>query len=112
MRTKIILGIRRLRAHGQESGRSLRLRECLVFVWCLFLSINSLMLVYRDIDGDGWPSGPQHYRPIRTKEYALFVDRVGDSLGWSECLADNERICESVNASGLSRPAVLDYFLR
>jgi len=36
-----------------ENGRSLRLRECLVFVWCLLvLTINSLVFDYRDIDGD------------------------------------------------------------
>ena len=41
--------------------------------------------------------------PVRTTEYDLFVDRVGGSLGWGERLAGNERICESVTASGLSR---------
>jgi 4-hydroxybenzoate polyprenyltransferase len=36
-----------------ENGRSLRLKECLVFVWCLLvLTINSLVFDYRDIDGD------------------------------------------------------------
>ena len=41
--------------------------------------------------------------PVRTTEYDLFVDRVGGSLGWGERLAGNERTCESVTASGLSR---------
>jgi hypothetical protein len=36
-----------------ENGRSFRLKECLVFVWCLLvLLINSLAFDYRDIDGD------------------------------------------------------------
>jgi 4-hydroxybenzoate polyprenyltransferase len=36
-----------------ENGRSLGLKECLVFVWCLLvLTINSLVFDYRDIDGD------------------------------------------------------------
>jgi 4-hydroxybenzoate polyprenyltransferase len=36
-----------------ENGRSFRLKECLVFVWCLLvLTINSLVFDYRDIDGD------------------------------------------------------------
>ncbi len=36
-----------------ENGRSLGLKECLVFVWCLLvLTINSLVFDYLDIDGD------------------------------------------------------------
>jgi 4-hydroxybenzoate polyprenyltransferase len=36
-----------------ENTRSFRLKECLVFVWCLLvLLINSLVFDYRDIDGD------------------------------------------------------------
>jgi hypothetical protein len=60
-----------------------------------------LVFDYRDIDGfDCWDLNITG--SIRTKEYALF-DRVGCSLGWGECLAGYERICESVNASGLGR---------
>ncbi len=40
---------------------------------------------------------------VRTKEYDLFIDRVGAGLGWSKFLAGSERVCESVNATGLSR---------
>jgi len=36
-----------------ENGRSFRLKECLVFLWCLLLlTINSLVFDYRDIKGD------------------------------------------------------------
>jgi hypothetical protein len=42
--------------------------------------------------------------PVRSKEYDLFVDRVGGNFGWSQYLARNERrICESTIASRLSR---------
>jgi hypothetical protein len=40
--------------------------------------------------------------PVRTTEYDLFIDRVDGSLGWGECLAGNERICESVDARDFS----------
>jgi 4-hydroxybenzoate polyprenyltransferase len=36
-----------------ENGRSFRLKECVIFVWCLVvLTINSLVFDYRDIEGD------------------------------------------------------------
>jgi 4-hydroxybenzoate polyprenyltransferase len=36
-----------------ENGKSFRLKECLIFIWCmLILAINALVFDYRDIEGD------------------------------------------------------------
>jgi len=87
-----------------ENGRGFRLKECLVLVWCLLLLIiNGLVFDYRDIEGDSAAGTENNSGPVRTTEYDLFVNRVGASVGWGECLAGSGRVCESVNASDFSR---------
>ncbi len=87
-----------------ENGRSFRLKERLVLVWCLLvLIINGLVFDYRDIEGGFICWDANNSGPVRTTEYDLFIYRVGGSLGWSEFLAGSESVWESVNASDFGR---------
>ena len=72
-----------------ENGRSFRLKECLVLVWCLLvLIINGLVFDYRDIEGDSFV-GTQTIpvRLGRRNTIYLFIGLVGALVGVSSWLA-------------------------
>ena len=85
-----------------EIGRSFRLKECLVLLWCLLvLTINSLVFDYRDVAGDAAAgTGTIPVRLGRRNTIYLLAVLVAALAGVSGWLA-------SAGLTGPSMPAVL-----
>jgi len=85
-----------------EIGRSIRSKECLVLLWCLLiLTINSLVLDYRDVTGDAaFGTGTIPVLLGRRKTIYLLLALVAALAGMSTWLA-------SAGLTGPSTPAVL-----